>query len=111
MREYIELGSTPYEEDCAQVGSIDYSTRARIECREYIAQLTRLFGYKLEGINASLWTKAFPHDFGTYHEVVVMFDSNDGEAIDVAIHIENNLPSEWDEVAKSNLRILGYLEE
>lgn len=49
MREYLEIGSSPPEEDPVQVGSIGYSTRARIECNAYRNQLRRVLGEEPEG--------------------------------------------------------------
>ena len=92
MRDYLSLGATPAEEPCAQVGRDDYQQLYRAECNRYIAQLRRMFGKEPKG--AKLAIKAFPHDFGTYHEVVCYFEGP--EAQDYAFKLENNLPSRWD---------------
>ena len=39
--------------------------------------------------------KSFPHDFGTYREVVVYYDTDDNDPI--AYEVEANLPKTWDE--------------
>jgi len=93
--DYLTLGTTPYEEDCAQVGSEDYYSAAKKEASKYVALLRELFGderdhfcvYKL---------KSFPHDFGTYYEVCIVFDDNDAESTQFAYFIEDMLPSRWD---------------
>jgi len=41
MKETIYIGSSPPEEDCAQVGEEGYHAQSRRECRAYINQLYR----------------------------------------------------------------------
>ena len=101
MRECIELGSTPIEEDCAQIGSNDYSLRARKECKAYINQLKRMFP---EYADIEYRIKSNPHDFGTYYEVVVCYDTNDKVSIEQAFDIEDKLPEYWDSLAKEELK-------
>ena len=109
MREYIEIGATPYDEDCAQVGSDDYQSRARKECGVYVRQLWRILEEKkgMNGDNAptsfNLVVKSYPHDFGTYHEVVARFSDINADAADLAYWVEENAPANWDETAKEEL--------
>jgi hypothetical protein len=72
MRDFIDVGSSPPGETCAQVGSDGYHDLARKECRAYIAQLRRVFGSEPEG--AGLTVKSNPHDFGTYLSVICYYD-------------------------------------
>ncbi len=95
MRGYIELGATPSDEDCAQVGSDDYSEKSRAEARRYIAQLNRMFPVMPAGCYFA--RKGFPHDFGTYHEIVIYFNEDDEEQSDFAYSIEDKLPHKWDD--------------
>lgn len=97
MRDYLVIGATPAEEACAQVGSPDYKTRMIKEINAFINQLLRQFGPEPKG--AEIRVKAFPHDFGTYHEVVVFFDDNNEEAVNYAYKIENEAATRWDEEA------------
>lgn len=91
---YLPLGSTPCDEECAQVGDNDYSWKVRIESKRYIEQLKRQFpDWESKRVNFRI--KAFIHDFGSYHEVVVDFDENDSVSVEYAYEIENNLPSTW----------------
>jgi hypothetical protein len=99
--EHFTLGPTPHNEDCAQVGTSEYAVRVRREGRAYISQLIRLFGAPPPGAEFRL--KSFPHDFGTYHEVVVMFDPSVEAAVEFACKVEGALPGEWDEHARSAL--------
>lgn len=94
MREYIELGSAPAEEDCAQVGSDNYYEKAKEESKKYISLLEKKFG-KYKPLNCSFKRKSFPHDFGDYYEVVVTYDSDDEESMNFAYHVESNLPTTW----------------
>ena len=73
MPSYLSLAPTPVEEDCAQVGTDDYTARARAECQRFITLLRKKFGPEPDG--ARLAVKSFPHDFGDYFEVVVRRDS------------------------------------
>jgi hypothetical protein len=95
MREYVNIGSSPVEEDCAQVGDPDYPTRAREECRRFIELIRMRLGPEPEG--ARLVIKAFPHDFGTYHEVVCWYDDEMPKSVDYAFKCESDAPSRWEE--------------
>lgn len=101
MRDYIDIGSTPCDEDCAQVGSGDYRKRARVELQAFVNQLYRQFGNGPDG--AELRVKAFPHDFGTYHEVVAYFDDTLPLSIEWAFKVENECPESWDDEARAEL--------
>jgi hypothetical protein len=94
MRDYVCIGSTPACEDCAQVGKGDYYEKSRIELRAFRNQLIRVFGDPPYG--AELRIKAFPHDFGTYHEVVCYFEDSAPESMDYAFRVEGNAPEKWD---------------
>ena len=101
MRDYITLGPCPCDEDCAQVGQDDYSERSRKECRAYFCQLRRQFGEEPEG--TMFGAKSFPHDLGSYREVVIYYNSENGAALDFAYKVEDELPGEWDEEARKEL--------
>lgn len=101
MTDKLELGPTPSNEDCAQVGSEDYAIKARAECRAMIAQLRRGFGPEPEG--ARLIIASNPHDYGSYLEVAVKFDDNYPQAVDYAFKLESEYPSDWDDTARLEL--------
>lgn len=106
MIEYITLGSTPCDEECAQVGQEDYSSRAKKECRAYINQLWRVL--KSKGVNVAppsfdLVIKNNPHDFGSYAEVNCKFDSDNAEACDLAYELDACAPANWDDEARKEL--------
>lgn len=94
MKDHIELGPVPYEEDCQQVGTPTYdATEARNECRRFIELIRTRLGHEPEG--ARLKITSNPHDFGTYFEVVVEFDDFFEEAVNYAFHVESNIPARW----------------
>lgn len=63
MKDYINIGSVPCEEDCAQVGREGYREQAVKECKRFIELLRKTFGDEPEG--ARLAIKWFDHDFGS----------------------------------------------
>lgn len=99
--EKLYLGPTPPEEPCAQVGWLNYREQALKECRAYIRQLKRDFGEPPPGARFALSQEM--HDFGTYYEVVVQYDTEDEEASVFAFRVEANLPSTWDAQAREAL--------
>lgn len=96
QRDYIEIGSSPYGESCAQVGSEHYARLSSIECQVYAAQLKRMFP------DGEFGVKSFAHDFGSYKEVVAYFypDSEDA-MMEAAFEAERSGPEFWDEEAKA----------
>ena len=95
MRDYLSIGPTPCEESCAQVGDPDYCEKALPECRRFIELLRQKFG--LEPAGAWLSIKWFPHDFGSYCEVVCNFDTTIEESVEYALRCEAELPATWGE--------------
>ena len=104
MRDEIYLGPVPIEEDCSQVGSIGYFERSRAECKAYVNQLRRQFGEPPFG--GALIVKACPHDFGTYNEVVAVFDDLYPNSCKWAFEMEENIPLKWDEEALVDITLL-----
>lgn len=88
--DYIELGSAPAFEDCAQYGEPDFFQRSFLESQTYLRQLKRLFPQQVFRV------KYFPHGY----EVVVVVDPSNPDA---AVYVESHLPSHWDAIAKQKL--------
>ena len=90
MRDYLSLGPVPCDEDCQQIGSDAY---------DYQKDTADLHRYKTmlqeRWPTAHFAVKSFPHDFGTYREIVVYFDDEDEDAI--AYDVEANLPQTWND--------------
>lgn len=102
-RDYYTLGPVPANvEDCAQVGSEGYTQRARKECRVWRDLITRVCKPLL-----TLGIKSFPHDAGTYHEVVVWFDPDSETEVAEMCRIEDEMPDEWDHTARMQLEELS----
>ena len=100
MKECLTIGSAPHEENCAQVGEENYQAQGRKECKALGGQIVRLLGEP--PLFASLVVKTFPHDFGSYTELCVVYDDNYPEAEEYAFNCES-LPSFWDKEARLEL--------
>lgn len=108
MIERIEIGSSPWGEECAQVGQEDYHEVAHKECMAYKRQLGRIL--RANGFDPDTMPEGFgfvikgsPHDFGTYYEVVCRFNGDDERSWEILSFIEDNVPQLWDDVAKKEL--------
>lgn len=99
--DYLSIGPTPAEEDCAQVGSDSYHTKARKECEAFRKQMLRLMGEPPAG--ACLRVKTFPHDFGSYLELCCVFREDNEEATSYAYRCEEASPARWDAEARKEL--------
>ena len=108
MQDWLDIGSSPPLESCAQVGRPGYWEQATKECRAYIALLRRTMGTEPTG--ARLAIKSREHDFGTYLSVCCFFDSNVQEAIDYAYRCEASGPQEWDQQARQELNLNAHSE-
>lgn len=98
MKEWMTLGTVPYEEDCVQVNSDkDYFSEMQVEVRRFVKFLEErffnipdeaYFGVKREG----------GHDAGTYLEAAIYWNTNCSEAQEFAFFVESNIPARWDDV-------------
>ena len=96
----VTVGPTPAEESCAQVGSITFPERSRIECRVFRRMLARHFPVP-EGVQARLVIKQAEHEYGLYREVVVRCVGASGWSY--ALQVERGAPPVWDEIAHAEL--------
>lgn len=97
MRDYLTIGPVPFDEDCAQVGTPNYSSRARPECQRFMAQILR--HYPDTDHSGYLAIKQFPHEHGIYLEVCAVFDDEDEASINWAFSIEaddKSVLARWD---------------
>jgi len=106
--DYLEMDITPYEEDCAQLGSESYLVRCKLEFVAIVVQLKRIFGEPPEGVYFKL--KSCPHDFGTYYELKIVFDDSNENAVSYAYSIEDDFPKNWDKEALEYLKQNGYYQ-
>ena len=105
MRDTYDIGPTPNGEDCAQVGTDGYYERSIKECNAYLKQLERTFPGMPSGMY--LRVTSHNHDFGTYHEVSVVYDDSNEEHADF-LYGDDKLECGcefWDEEAKQELGI------
>jgi hypothetical protein len=94
MQDFITLGTAPVDESCVQVGQPDYDDKARGECRQFINLLRHTFGDEPSGARFAI--KSFSHDFGTYYEVVCLFDAEEEAAAHYAYRCEDEVPATWE---------------
>ena len=99
MKDYVSIASAPTNEDCTQVGSADYYTTAKEECKRFIELIRKVCGEEPE--TAKLAIRSNPHDFGTYFDVVCYFDNEDEVGEDYAYFVESNSPEFWNEEPNS----------
>ena len=99
---YIEIGPVPGEENCAQVGSSDYTEASLRECEVFRRMLARLFPVPA-GLPVAYVGRTHPHDFGNYHEVSIRYDDSDSQAVEFAYEVERSAPGEWDAIARYEL--------
>lgn len=96
MRDYITLGPAPCNEDCVQVSSKnDYWEDMLKECKRFRQAIEGKFP---PPDGAHITVKRFPHDFGTYAEVAVVYDDEYPDAVDYAFMLESKTPATWREL-------------
>jgi hypothetical protein len=103
-RDFVDVGCTPHEEDCEQLGPDYNPVRAKAECKALIGQLRRMYGE--EPFGARLKVTSNPHDFGTYYEVVCEYNDTNEEAANYAFGCED-IPDHWDYEAKKELGLVS----
>jgi hypothetical protein len=99
MFDYLTIGSSPIEEDCVQVNpNVNYIPAMKEECSRFKKLLEEKFPIP-ENLVGKVYfqIKSFPHDFGTYYEVVVMYDDKNSDAEEFAVNVENNTPLKWND--------------
>ena len=94
MRDYIDIGPVPSDEECTPVGE-DREKEMR-ECRAYIEAIRKKLGNEPKG--ASLKIKSNPHEFGSYLEVVCYYEEENETATEYAFKCEGEAPTTWAEV-------------
>lgn len=103
MREYIELGPVPHNEECTPVRKDgDYLPAMKAECLRHAEGLANHFAPVLQAHPSLRFSvKSFPHEFGTYCEAVVSAPDNDDAALSAAWGIQDHLPGTWNELENS----------
>ncbi len=101
---FVEIGCSPHEEECVQVSP--YET--------YLPQMKKqlqIFKRQMERICPDVFFKVQwnQHDFGSYGEVIAIFNEDDEEQTEMAFDAENKVPEYWDEEAKAELKEAGLI--
>lgn len=106
MRDWdeVDVGPTPPEEACEQLGPNYDPMRARAECKAYVKLLRRTLGE--EPFGAQLRVKSNAHDFGIYLEVVCRYDCGSEAATRYAYRCEGEGPQRWDAEARAELGVV-----
>lgn len=95
MKDYVDLGPVPSEENPLQVGSNNYThEKARAECQRHIKLIEKKMGHAPDG--ARLVVTSCPHSFGSYYTVYCWFDGEKSESIDYAFKCESDGPMTWE---------------
>lgn len=89
--DYITLGPNPAEEEMSPVGGV-YGDSAELARYKKLLETIHPVPPATE---VRFAVKAFPHDFGSYREVCVVFDTLDEKAVAFAYHVERHLPAHW----------------
>jgi len=103
MSERLILGSVPAEEDCTQLGEEGYGVKATAECRAFIGQLKRAYQEAFGKESAARFrTLSQHHDFGTYYEVAIEFESSQLAEFE---WFDQHTPTHWDQQAREELSL------
>lgn len=109
MKDYMYVGSSPYEEECAQSGTIGFHEVNRFQCGVLRDQLVREYKATHNGADVpdgcELATRREPGGNGGYYEVVANYDDSDEKGADAAFWMEANLPANWDREAHATLDV------
>jgi len=100
--DYFDLGSSPTDEMCAQVGDENYRDLARVELREF-KRMMREVHPEPDDANAHYAVKRFEHDFGSYFELCAVYDEDDESALNWACDAEEKVPAVWDAHARAEI--------
>ena len=100
MRDYLELGPSPVEEDCLQMG-VASNKECKAECERFQRLLERVIPIPDRLPNVKYGVKFFPYEgpAGGYYEVVIYFDGNNEQECEFVLgSVEANVPQTWDDV-------------
>ncbi len=92
-KDFLPIGPVPCDEPCEQLGRGYDPVKAREECRRFIDAIRATVGTEPDG--ARLIVTSNDHDFGTYYEVVVRYDTEDEAASTYAFRVESEAPTNW----------------
>lgn len=102
--EHYDLGPVPADETPEQLGKGYNSRKARFEVQVFIRQLIRTFGEPPEGCRLRVGSNL--HDFGTYYEARIIYDSQNQSHCEYVNKLDSEYPEEWD--SEANKELLGF---
>lgn len=98
MRDFLDIESAPYEENCVQVNpKTNYMPAMRAEAIKFKEMLEKRFAKLIEQTGVYLRIASNSHDFGSYLSIKICFDDSNEKQIDAAYFIESNMPATWDD--------------
>jgi len=104
-----DLGTNvPTNEQCAQLGSINYDKRSNIESDVFINLLLKKFGTPPG--DSCFDAKYHEHDFGTYKTVAYYYDSYSPRQQKYADKVLDRIPEKWTRLASKELKDSGYFD-
>lgn len=104
MKDRLEIGPTPADESCEQVGTSDYNPlRAIKECQIFARQIIREFGPPPKGARVYVYTS---NNLDPYREVAVEFDDQFPDSVEYAFKVEGEVSQKWDAESLEELRRL-----
>jgi len=100
MKDYISLDTTPSSEPCVSVNpNVDYYEPMKEEAKRYKAMLEDRY-YAIQDkldIYGYFKIQRNEHDFGSYLDVVFVFDDDYDDSQTLAYFIEDSAPEKWDD--------------
>jgi hypothetical protein len=106
--ESLNIGPCPADETPAQLGSEHYRTLCKLELSLFKQQLLEeiLLKWPEEGSLVRFKTTSNPHDFGTYHEIDVVYDSTDSISVEQAFYCEGYASTSWTDERRTTINNL-----
>lgn len=93
--DWIDLDTSPVDEEGAQVGEPDALRKMKDEARRTEALLRQKLGEPPAGV--SFGTYRNEHDFGPYYSLRVYYDTTRADAVGYALACEGEFPETWDD--------------
>lgn len=95
MTDYVYIGSSPCEEDCAQVGAANYHALSKLELEQFKKAIIQKMGEPPQGVELRI----------KEGEVVAAFDPDNEAASEWAWRCEGDAPATWEEVGMKAPRL------
>jgi len=98
MRDFLDIESASWGEDCVQVNpSFSYMPAMKAEAIKFKEMLEKRFAKLIEKTGIYFKIARNHHDFGTYLSIRVYFHDENKKQSDAAYFVENNCPETWDD--------------